>query len=152
MLPDTVCWTCLRNTWQTGKHIKKMFTGLSRDYPGTVLAFSADFLGIMFMCFPFCPGRTKTHKHFDPHPFPGQSREVAYVGDHIFSQCGNCARPMRLPDPSPILDKNHAPIGSEFLSSTGAGVWRKAPMAFPDSNAVLDKFQSAIMFIRAEKP
>ena len=50
---------------------------------------------------------------------------------------------MRLPDPSPALDKNHAPMGPEILSSTGAGVWRKAPMAFPDSSSVLDKFQSA---------
>ena len=52
---------------------------------------------------------------------------------------------MRLPDPSPVLDKNRAPMGPEILSSTGAGVWRKAPMAFPDSSSVLDKFQSAIM-------
>ena len=34
---------------------------------------------------------------------------------------GNCARPMRLPDPSPVLDKNRAPMGPEILSSTGAG-------------------------------
>ena len=57
---------------------------------------------------------------------------------------GNCARPMRLPDPSPVLDKNRAPMGPEILSSTGAGVWRKAPMAFPDSSSVLDKCQSVI--------
>ena len=50
---------------------------------------------------------------------------------------------MRLPDPSPVLDKNRAPMGPEILSSTGAGIWRKAPMAFPDSSSVLDKFQSA---------
>ena len=47
---------------------------------------------------------------------------------------------MRLPDPSPVLDKNRAPMGPEFLSSTGAGVWRKAPMAFADSSSVLDNF------------
>ena len=29
------------------------------------------------------------------------------------------------------------------LSSTAAGVWRKAPGLLPDSNSVLDKFQSA---------
>ena len=63
----------------TGKHINKIFTGLSRDYPGTVPAFSSDFLGILFMCFPFSPGKRETHKQFDPHPFPGQSREVVYV-------------------------------------------------------------------------
>ena len=56
----------------------------------------------------------------------------------------NCARLMRLPDSSPILDKNRAAMGPEILSSTGAGVWRKAPMAFPDSSSALDKFQSAI--------
>ena len=50
---------------------------------------------------------------------------------------------MRLPDPSPVLDKYCAPAGSVLLSSTGAGVWRKAPMAFSDSSSALDKFQSA---------
>ena len=28
---------------------------------------------------------------------------------------------MRLPDPSPVLDKNPAPMGPEILSGTGAG-------------------------------
>ena len=68
------------------------------------------------------------------------------VGDRFLSSAGaggNCARSMRLPDPSPVLDKNRAPMGPEILSSTGAGVWRKAPMAFPASSSVLDKFQSA---------
>ena len=36
-------------------------------------------------------------------------------------------------------------MGPEILSSTGAGVWRKARMAFPDSSSVLDAFQSAIV-------
>ena len=53
--------------------------GLSRDCPGTLPAFSLDFLGILFMCFPFSPGKRETHKQFDPHPFPGQSHEVVYV-------------------------------------------------------------------------
>ena len=69
------------------------------------------------------------------------------MGDRFLSSAGtngeNCALPMRLPDHSPALDKNRAPMGPESLSSTGAGVWRKAPMAFPDSSSVLDKFQSA---------
>ena len=51
-----------------------------------------------------------------------------------------------MPNPSPVLDKNCAPMGTEFLSSTGARVWRKAPKAFPDSSSVLDKFQSANSF------
>ena len=50
---------------------------------------------------------------------------------------------MRLPDPGPVLDKNRAPMGPEILSNTGARVWRKAPMAFPDSSSALDKLQSA---------
>ena len=71
-----------------------------------------------------------------------------HLGDRFLSSAGaggNCARPMRLADPSPVLDKNRAPMGPEILSSTGAGVWRKAPMAFPDSSSVLDKFHSAII-------
>ena len=58
----------------------------------------------------------------------------------------NCALSMRLSRPSPVLDKNSAPLGpkgAEMLSSTEAGVWRKAPKAFPDSSSVLDRFQSA---------
>ena len=69
------------------------------------------------------------------------------MGDRFLSSAaagGNCAHPMRLPDPSPVPDKTRAPMGPEILSGTGAGVWRKAPMAFPDSSSVLDKFQSAI--------
>ena len=50
---------------------------------------------------------------------------------------------MRFPDASPVLDKNCAPMGPEILSSTGAGVWRKAPKAVPDSSSVLDQFLSA---------
>ena len=44
------------------------------------------------------------------------------MGDQFLSSAGtggNCARPMRLPDPSPVLDKNRAPMGPEILSSTG---------------------------------
>ena len=49
---------------------------------------------------------------------------------------------MRVPDRSPILDEKSAPMamGPETLSNAGAGVWRKAPVAFPDSRSVLDKF------------
>ena len=70
------------------------------------------------------------------------------MGDRFLSSAGaggNCAaRPMRLPDPSPVLDRNRAAMGPEILSSTGARVWRKAPMAFPCYSSVLDIFQSAI--------
>ena len=50
---------------------------------------------------------------------------------------------MRLPNPSPVLDKNRARMDPEILSSTGARVWRTAPKAFPDSRSVLDQSQSA---------
>ena len=54
---------------------------------------------------------------------------------------------MRLPDPSPVLGTNRAPMGPEILSNTGAGVWRKAPMAFSDSGSVLDTVCSLIHII-----
>ena len=79
--------------------------------------------------------------------WPGSHDPVSSMGDWLLSSAGaggNCARPIRLPDPSPVLDKNRAPMGPEILSNTGAGVGRKAPMVFPDSSSVLDKFQSAI--------
>ena len=77
------------------------------------------------------------------HPLPLLKKKLR---DWFLSSAGageNCARPMRLPDPRPELVKNRAPMGPEILSSIGAGVWRKAPVAFPDSSSVLDKFQSA---------
>ena len=52
--------------------------------------------------------------------------------------------PVRMPNPSPTLDKNLASMGPGILSSVGVGVCRKAPEAFPDSNTTLDTFQSAI--------
>ena len=70
------------------------------------------------------------------------------IGRPIFIQCRyweellSLYESMRFPDRSPVLDKNRAPMGPEILSSTGVGAWRKAPMAFPDSNAALDKFRS----------
>ena len=70
------------------------------------------------------------------------------MGDRFLSSAGtgkNCALPMRVPNPSPVLDKNRAPMGPEMLSSTGAGICRKAPKGFPASSSVLDKFQSAIL-------
>ena len=51
--------------------------------------------------------------------------------------------PIRIPNPSPTLDKNLAPMGPGILSSIGVGDWRKAPAACPDSNTTLDTFQSA---------
>ena len=97
---------------------------------------------------PSLPWNFVTHGFLDPSAFPLKLTEVStrVMGDQFLSSAsagGNCARSMRLPDPSPVLDKNRAPMGPEMLSSTGAGVWRKTPMAFPDSSSVLDKLQSA---------
>ena len=66
-------------------------------------------------------------------------------GNRFLSSAGvekSCVLPIRLPNPSPTLDKNLASIGPGILSCIGAGVWRKAPEAFADSNTTLDTFQS----------
>ena len=58
------------------------------------------------MCFPFSPRRRETHKQFDPHPFPGQSREVVYVYC-FFSAVNKRGRPSKwLPEclPSKFAD------------------------------------------------
>ena len=69
------------------------------------------------------------------------SKEMTKLGNRFISGAEkHCALPMRVPNPSPALDKNCAPMGPEILSSTGAGVSRKAPKAFPDSSSVLDRF------------
>ena len=47
-----------------------------------------------------------------------------------------------VPNLSPILDKNCAPMGPEILSKIGAGVWRNRSGAFPDSNSLLDEYLS----------
>ena len=49
--------------------------GLSRDSPGLLLRFPGNFVYV----FPFSPGKRETHRQFEPHPFPGQSRKVVYV-------------------------------------------------------------------------
>ena len=49
---------------------------------------------------------------------------------------------IRVPNPSPTLDKNLASMGPGILSSVGVGVWRKAPEALPDSNTTLDTFSA----------
>ena len=73
------------------------------------------------------------------------------MGDRFLSSAGagknlslSLSLSMRAPNPSPALDKNPASMGPGILSSTGAGVWRKAPKAFPDSSSALDKIQSAM--------
>ena len=46
------------------------------------------------------------------------------MGDRFLSSAGaggNCARPMRLPDPGPVLDTNRAPMGPENFPVLGLG-------------------------------
>ena len=58
--------------------------------------------------------------------FPAENPEKVFkMGDRFLSSAGtgkNRALSVRLPNPSPVLDKNRAPMGPEILSSTGAGV------------------------------
>ena len=75
------------------------------------------------------------------------AQRTVSMGDQFLSSVGtgeNCAVSMSVPNPSPVLDKDRAPMGLDILSSTGARVWRKAPKAFPDSSSALDKLQYAI--------
>ena len=54
-----------------------------QNFHGTVPGLSRPFPEISWefcLCVSLFPHeKGKTHKQFDPHPFPGQSREVAYV-------------------------------------------------------------------------
>ena len=53
---------------------------------------------------------------------------------------------MRLPNTSPILDDNRAPMDPDNLSSTRAGVWKRPPRHFQTPVLYsLDGFQSAII-------
>ena len=54
----------------------------------------------------------------------------------------NCALPMRVPSPNPVLGRILVLIGPEILASGGTGVWKKVAGAFPDSNSVPKKFLS----------
>ena len=52
--------------------------------------------------------------------------ETIAMGDRFLSSAGaggNCARPTRLPDPSPVLDKIYAPMGPKnFIQYWGWGL------------------------------
>ena len=74
------------------------------------------------------------------------------LGDRFLSSVGvgkSCVLPIRVPNPSPTLDKNLASLGPGIFSSIGVGVWRRAPEAFPGSNTTLDTFQFAIVALVA---
>ena len=84
-----------------------MFTGLSRDYPGTVPAFSWDFLGILLCVSLFPQEESETHKQFDPHPFPGQSRETVYVYCFFCPRTIECAQKVGLVWSVPVPSKEN---------------------------------------------
>ena len=76
------------------------------------------------------------------------------MGDYFFCSAGtgkNWALSRRVPNRSPVMDKILARMGPEFLSSTGAGVWRKAPVAFLDSSSALDRFLSANLMLLIQR-
>ena len=55
------------------------------------------------------------------------------MGDRFLSSAGaggDCARPMRLPDPSPALDKILAPMGPEIYPVLGLGSGAPASVGF----------------------
>ena len=81
-------------------------------------------------CFFSCPYSWHFHPT-DVCPFGKRSLSSTGVGK-------SCALPIRMPNPSPTLDKNLASMGPGIFSSVGVGVWRKASEAFPDSNTTLD--------------
>ena len=57
------------------QNLRGIVLGLSRDCPALFLRFPGNFVYV----FPFFPVKRGNTKQFDPHPFPGQSREVVYV-------------------------------------------------------------------------
>ena len=70
-----------------------------------------------------------------------------HTGKPLFIQCGyweELCSPYAVLNPSPTLDKNLASMGPGIVSSVGVGVWNKAPEALPDSNTILDTFQSVM--------
>ena len=59
-------------------------------------------------------GWTPLGPPFVTHPFFSGVFSGTFLGGRFLSGAGaggNCARPTRLPDPSPVLDKNRAPMG-----------------------------------------
>ena len=93
----------------------------------------------------------------------GDSQRAFAIETPIFIACqgrsGRFARITRISDSRESPDSrescesiraNHAtkdiilaPIGPDIYSSTAAGVWRKAPVAFPDSSSALERCLSA---------
>ena len=64
----------------------------------------------------------------------------------VIIQCGcweELCSPYTRAKLQPNTGQNLASMGPGILSSSGVGVWRKAPEAYPDSNTTLDKFQSS---------
>ena len=69
----------------------------------------------------------------------------SFMGDRFLSSAGaggTCARPMRLPDPSPVLKKIVQPWVQKIYPELGLGSVRMLLRPFLDSSSVLDRFQS----------
>ena len=67
------------------KHINRHFTGTIPDCPGTVPAFWGEISWEFCLCVSlFVHNKGQHTNKFDPHPFPGQSREVVL---YLFAWC-----------------------------------------------------------------
>ena len=118
------------------------------------------------MRFSFSPWKRETHKQFDPHPFPGQSREVVYVLLVFFSPEFGPHTPIHLLLPFYIALSNFevsspcsrnsgsqgwratargmSQMGSRFLSSAGVGKSCVLPMRVPNPSPTLDKILASM--------
>ena len=73
-------------------------------------------------------------------PVNGQrAPELLIMGSRFLSSASvgkSCVLPLRMPNPSPTLDKNLASMGPGVLASIRVGVWRNRSGAFPDSSTI----------------
>ena len=135
-------------SWKDAKSVPTK--GIGKKYwmswfSGFFRVFSGYFQGV-FRCF---PGVSGFFRVFFPMPFPGMpfgpfqvsaSLLAINLGNRFLSSAGvgkSCVLPIRVPNPSPTLDKNLASMGPGTLSSIGVEAWRKAAETIPDSNTTL---------------
>ena len=99
---------------KTHKHnLHGIIPGLSRDSPGLFLRFP----GSNCLCVSLFPlGKKGTHKQFDPHPFPGQSREVVYL--YWFLSSPTICTAIRFPFVPAILSRKYQFLGVPEISGS----------------------------------
>ena len=90
-----------------------------------------------------CAGhRPAQHAHF-----------YQLLGDRFLSSAGtgkSCALSMRVPNPSPALDKHIVhPWVQKFYPVPGLGSGGRLLKRFPDSSSVVDKFRNCLEYVRS---